>query len=466
MQKKSGRSSGGITVIYRNFLKNKIEIVKSSLNFVWCKISKTVLGRQKDLFMCGLYIPPMYSPYFDDNLFENLEHDVEKFSKLGNIMMLGDFNARTGLASDFVSKEGNDLITNDCSALSREVKQRKNFDENLNSHGKSLLDLCRTFDLNILNGRTLGDSLGKATYHAKTGTSVVDYIITDQSLLQSVNYFLVNQPSFLSEHSSICTWINTSLIVSDPENRDSQHSTQQALPPRFVWSTDSCELYKIALASPEVKSHLEYFMKNIYACDHETVNTATQDLQAILLKAANMSLKLKRIKNKRVKIRASNKKWFDFECMKARRSLRQLSNQKHRDPCNSFLRKSYHEKLKEFKKLLKTKKLNFQCEKRLELEKCKQNVSFWKISKSADEEYTDSRIPPVTEKQWLDHFNKLNSKPQNKPEHDVIEQKSSNMEKSNVNAGHELNEPITEKEVKSLSKKLKKRLFQIKSTMK
>ena len=85
------------------------------------------------------------------------------------------------------------------------------------------------------------------------------------------------------------------------------------------------------------------------------------------------------LKNKRVKIRASNKKWFDFECMKARRSLRQLSNQKHRDPCNSFLRKSYHEKLKEFKKLLKTKKLNFQCEKLLELEKCKQNVSFWKI---------------------------------------------------------------------------------------
>ena len=258
--KKSGRSTGGITVIYRNFLKNKIEIVKASSNFVWCKISKTVLGRQKDLFMCCLYIPPMYSPYFADNLFENLEHDVEKFSKLGNIMMLGDFNARIGLASDFVSKEGNDLITNDCSALSREVKQRKNFDENLNSHGKSLLDLCRAFDLNILNGRTLGDSLGKATYHGKTGTSVVDYIITDQSLLQSVNYFLVNQPSLLSDHSSICTWINTSLIVSDPENRYSQHSTLQALPPRFVWSADSCELYKTALASPEVKSHLEYFM--------------------------------------------------------------------------------------------------------------------------------------------------------------------------------------------------------------
>ena len=75
--------------------------------------------------------------------------------------------------------------------------------------------------------------------------------------------------------------------------------------------------------------------------------------------------------------------------------------------------------------------------------------------KISDEEYTDSRIPPVTEKQWLDHFNKLHSKPQNKPEHDVIEQKLSDMEKSNVNVGHELDEPITEKKFKSLSKKLK-----------
>ena len=37
----------------------------------------------------------------------------------------------------------------------------------------------------------------------------------------------------------------------------------------------------------------------------------------------------------------------------------------------------------------------------------------------------------------------------------MIEQKLSDMEKSNVNVGHELDEPITEKEIKSLSKKLK-----------
>lgn len=104
---------------------------------------------------------------------------------------------------------------------------------------------------------------------------------------------------------------------------------------------------------------------------------------------------------------------------------------------------------------MKTKKLNFQCEKLLELEKCQQNVNFWKIIKSANEDYSDTKIPPVTEQQWLDHFNNLHSKPKNEPEHNLIEQKLSEMESENRRIKHELDNPITEKEVKTLSKKLK-----------
>ena len=104
--------------------------------------------------MCGLYIPPISSPYFDDEIFEIFENHIEKFSRHGNIMILGDLNARTGFESDFVTKDGKKFITNDCSELSFDVDQRNNFDDNVNSHGKRLLDLCRSFDLNKLNGRT------------------------------------------------------------------------------------------------------------------------------------------------------------------------------------------------------------------------------------------------------------------------------------------------------------------------
>ena len=78
--------------------------------------------------------------------------------------------------SHCVCKEGNNLITNDESELSLCPTQRNNFDNELNSRGKRLLEICKSADLRILNGRVSGDSLGRVTFHGKKGVSVVDYI--------------------------------------------------------------------------------------------------------------------------------------------------------------------------------------------------------------------------------------------------------------------------------------------------
>ena len=43
----------------------------------------------------------------------------------------------------------------------------QNFDNIVNDHGKQLLDLCKTCDLRILNGRSKGDTLGKFTFQTK-----------------------------------------------------------------------------------------------------------------------------------------------------------------------------------------------------------------------------------------------------------------------------------------------------------
>ena len=72
------------------------------------------------------------------------------------------------------------MITNDQSHLSSSSIQRNNFD-NINNHGKRLLEICRSADLRILNGRVSGDSLGRATFHGKAGISVVGYAICDQT---------------------------------------------------------------------------------------------------------------------------------------------------------------------------------------------------------------------------------------------------------------------------------------------
>ena len=69
------------------------------------------------------------------------------------------------------------LVTNDQSEFSLCPTQRNSFDNELNSHGKRLLEICKGADLRILNGRVSGDSLGRVTFRGKNGVSVVDYAV-------------------------------------------------------------------------------------------------------------------------------------------------------------------------------------------------------------------------------------------------------------------------------------------------
>jgi len=108
-------------------------------------------------------------------MFEDLENDIETFSSQGSILLMGNFNSRTGKYSDCVSQDGNAMIANDQSQFSFGLTRRNSFDNELNNHRKRLLEICKSADLRILNGRVSGDSLGRATFHGKTGVSVVDY---------------------------------------------------------------------------------------------------------------------------------------------------------------------------------------------------------------------------------------------------------------------------------------------------
>jgi exonuclease III len=73
---RSCRLSGGISVLFKKELETFLSIEKQTKNFLWCRIDRTILNQTKDLFVCGVYIPPEMSPYFDDEIFEELENDI------------------------------------------------------------------------------------------------------------------------------------------------------------------------------------------------------------------------------------------------------------------------------------------------------------------------------------------------------------------------------------------------------
>ena len=325
---------------------------------------------------------------------------------------MGDFNSRTGKYPDSICQDGNNIIANDQSEYSLHLTQRNSFDNELNNHGKKLLDICKSTDLRILNGRVNGDSLGRATFHGRNGISVIDYAICDQDLFSNISNFIVKEPSCLSDHSPIITWLNINSESSSPAALSkNDHLTR--LPKQFFWENDSLSKFKDVLRSPALQSLIQEFINDDTPInDMNDVNTSLEKVENILTTTAKRCLKIKITKkHKRIKS-SSNKKWFDKECRFKKHELRKLANKKHRDPLNLSVRDEYHTVLMQYKRLLNSKKIEYYNDKISELEDTTNNsdtTQFWKCLKSMDDTTKVQDIPLISEENWLLYFQSLHS---------------------------------------------------------
>ena len=156
--RKKGRRSGSIIVYVREnlFQSSAVLPVKVTQNFIWIKVSKEAFQLERDIFICTLYIPPRIQATCpkNDQLFEHLKEYINEFSALGNIMLMGDFNARTGIADDFI--ELDHICQADEAILPSDyledllLPKRFNVDKIINEQGQHLLDLCIETRLRIL----------------------------------------------------------------------------------------------------------------------------------------------------------------------------------------------------------------------------------------------------------------------------------------------------------------------------
>ena len=302
---------------------------------------------------------------------------MEIFSSLGSILLMGDLNARTGKYSHSVCKEGNNLIANDESEFSLCPTQRNSFDNELNGHGKRLLEICKSADLRILNGRVSGDSLGRVTFHGKNGVSVVDYAVCDQDLLSHVANFVDKDPLHLSDHSPITSWLNINKKTSY-NHTILEGDTLTRLPKQFLWENDSAQKFKDTLRSPRKQTliriqtytntnkqflwendstqkfkdtlrspRIQTLIRDYIAGDtfNENTELSLEKVENILITTAKCCLKIRAAKTRKRIKSLSNKKRFDKECRLKRHELRKLANKKHQDPLNTIIREQYHDTL-------------------------------------------------------------------------------------------------------------------------
>ena len=117
----------------------------------------------------------------------------------GFVPLTGDFNARTGEAADNLDADiAGDLLDNTLQpAMSTPLPLRKS--AKICPFGKSLLNICQSSDMIIVNGRAKGDGMSAYTCHISKGSSVVDYI-TSSPLMASVRSMIVQERCLESDH--------------------------------------------------------------------------------------------------------------------------------------------------------------------------------------------------------------------------------------------------------------------------
>ena len=148
-------AGGGIAVYVRASLapRCKVTYVHPDASFATLRF-KDVWGAGADMVMIACYISPSSSPRYDGGVWEALEERVESAYGVGEPILVGDFNARTGTAVDYpinelgVREEGEELVRRGCMPTWR-PRASSDSDNRINAAGRKLLELCAHTGLRI-----------------------------------------------------------------------------------------------------------------------------------------------------------------------------------------------------------------------------------------------------------------------------------------------------------------------------
>jgi hypothetical protein len=203
------RGSGGVACLTRDSLRDRISLVASDefARFMWIRLSGfTSLPR--DIYVAVCYFPPISSQFAihsdsDGDPYLDLYVGIIQYSTMGDIILLGDFNARTRALQIPLHDRSEDVFCIQETDPDSVGLQRL-FDDvsgPLTGYGRHLLQLGESHELLILNDLScfLESRFFTCRPHGG-GASVVDYVLSSQALLPFIHHFSVT-PITLADHA-------------------------------------------------------------------------------------------------------------------------------------------------------------------------------------------------------------------------------------------------------------------------
>ncbi|CAB1105049.1 unnamed protein product [Ectocarpus sp. CCAP 1310/34] len=163
------RGEGGVGFLVKEHLFDVVEVVVKTEfeESLWLKIPGE--RGEKDLFLGNEYVAPSSKKVASkaQENFGQIGEDVQRFSRKGEVVMVGDFNSRVGKAS------------------SRGQAIGQHGEDKVNDNGVRMLEFLGSNELMVLNGRRECDKPEFTRQRAVCNEySILDYILVDRGSTQ------------------------------------------------------------------------------------------------------------------------------------------------------------------------------------------------------------------------------------------------------------------------------------------
>ena len=378
---RAGSRSGGVCIgVHRSIIHQVKPVDTECPDFQAITIIPKDENEESRLTIINVYDSPEHSSYKSKmhsketgserppSTLDLLLEFLAKQENLGDIMMLGDLNARIGSCSPTFEDEDTEMHQDFTSqpASHPEVSKRSSRDNTVNSRGRLLLDFLACTRLTVLNGTTLGDVFGAYTSVNYNGCSVVDYVTASPELLRKIESFKVLDLTKFSDHRPCLCKIRKKNSYFDAEDLIDQ---LQDVPKKYKWDNEDRSLHFKFLALQNLQSYNsrihEISKKSCNTVEevHDLNNSLVQVYQELADRLTGRTAMAptnkkpfpfsKRKRRPRMRPKSA---WFDVECIQGKRSLNILAKRYGANPNDGLLRTLYYNHRKFYRKLIKTKK--------------------------------------------------------------------------------------------------------------
>ena len=286
--KKAKRDSGGICIFIKKEIRKFIKVLtwNEFEDGIVLKLDKSLFDFEHDVFLLCVYITPQSSSRNNANTdidpFEKLTNKIAELSPLGQLILLGDLNSRTGGLSDFSLDEEDDeinlLINDDRNIVSEDLiingmsVTRENEDKGVNDYGRKLIRLSFMSQMILLNGRCGKDKdIGRVTFcearKNKLLKSTVDYVLCTKMLLKNICHFEINDFNVFSDHAAI----HLNIVSNIKGNNQSSISNMSFT--KVKWKEEKREEFVTILSNDICEIRIQEIYNTL-----DNMNTVTESL--------------------------------------------------------------------------------------------------------------------------------------------------------------------------------------------